>query len=84
MAALVVLNLSRLKLSRTAIKKDDLKKLSTLTIYKNCFIKTIEIFFLRQTYEVTDSVSFLSKFIGTKIIANNGKNARNRKAPLID
>ncbi len=46
MAALVVLNLSRLKLSRTAIKKDDLKKLSTLTIYKNNFTKTIEIIFL--------------------------------------
>ena len=38
MAALVVLNLSRLKLSRTAIKKDDLMKLSTITIYK--FFKT--------------------------------------------
>lgn len=34
MAALVVVNLSRLKLPRTAIKKDDLLKLTTVSIYK--------------------------------------------------
>jgi len=43
MAALVVVNLSRLKLSRTAIKKDDLIKLTTLTIYKFWETKTIPV-----------------------------------------
>ena len=41
MAALVVVNLSRLKLSRTAIKKDDLTILTTNTIYKFFKRKTI-------------------------------------------
>ena len=41
MAALVVVNLSRLKLPRTAIKKDDLTMLTTNTIYKFFKRKTI-------------------------------------------
>ena len=47
MAALVVVNLSRLKLSRTAIKKDDLIKLTTISIYKFFIIKTIAIDLLK-------------------------------------
>jgi len=41
MAALVVVNLSRLKLPRTAIEKDDLLKLTKISIYKYFKKKTI-------------------------------------------
>lgn len=47
MAALVVVNLRRLKLTITAIKKDDLTKLTTITLAKSIRRKTIAICLLK-------------------------------------
>ena len=63
MAALVVVNLSRLKLSRTAIKKDDLIKLTTITIYKFFKINTIAIDLPKISKKMYNKIIIMEKYL---------------------